>query len=393
MAQWIKFKELRQKLDFASVLKHYGIELRVKGEQHQGLCPLPGHKGEKHPSFSANLQRGIFQCFGCQAKGNVLDFVALMENLDPTNGEDFRKAALIAEERFVRAAAAPTEGTGRESNLPDQQTTRAQTAPAPEPKGEPAAAAPQTVINAPLDFELKGLDPKHPYLAGRGFAVETIAHFGLGYCARGVMQGRIAIPLHDAQGKLIGYAGRLVDHSAVTEENPKYRFPSKRARAGVVHEFRKSAFIYNGHRVVRPVDNIFLVEGFPAVWWLWQAGYVNVVGLMGATCSDAQANLIVDLLAPAGHVWVFPDGDAAGNACAESVLVRVAPHRFTRWVKLTPGRQPTDCSPDELRTLFGHGGVRNSQRCGSSPMSLKPSRSLRAALVGQPTRRSSSCAR
>ena len=64
MNTWIDFKTLRSKLDFEQVLRHYGVEVKRKGEQHHGFCPLPNHQGKKNsPSFSANLERGIFQCF------------------------------------------------------------------------------------------------------------------------------------------------------------------------------------------------------------------------------------------------------------------------------------------------------------------------------------------
>lgn len=32
--------------------------------------------------------------------------------------------------------------------------------------------------------------------------------FGLGFCAKGAMAGRIAFPIRDSKGELIGYAGR-----------------------------------------------------------------------------------------------------------------------------------------------------------------------------------------
>jgi len=59
------------------------------------------------------------------------------------------------------------------------------------------------IVNPPLDFELKGLDAEHPYLTCRGFAPETIGHFGLGVCLRGLLKGRVAVPLHDNAGRLI----------------------------------------------------------------------------------------------------------------------------------------------------------------------------------------------
>ena len=80
MSAWVNFKELRTKLSFEQVLAHYRVEVRKKGDQHHGYCPLPKHNGKRNsPSFSANLKRSIFQCFGCGAKGNVLEFAAMME--------------------------------------------------------------------------------------------------------------------------------------------------------------------------------------------------------------------------------------------------------------------------------------------------------------------------
>ena len=101
MSAWIDFKELRQKLDFEQVLRHYGVEVKRKGNQHVGFCPLPNHNGKKNsPSFSANLERGIFQCFGCGAKGNLLEFAALMANVDPKDGAAFRKVAVELQKQF-----------------------------------------------------------------------------------------------------------------------------------------------------------------------------------------------------------------------------------------------------------------------------------------------------
>ena len=101
MKTWIDFKALRAKLDFEQVLRHYGVEVKRKGNQHHGYCPLPNHNGKKNsPSFSANLEKGIFQCFGCGAKGNVLEFAALMEKADPKDGTALHKVAAELQKRF-----------------------------------------------------------------------------------------------------------------------------------------------------------------------------------------------------------------------------------------------------------------------------------------------------
>ncbi len=357
MTRWVDYKALRETLDFREVLADCGVEVTVKGDQATGFCPLPGHSGRserKSKSFSVNLKKGIFQCFGCQAKGNVLDFAALMEGLDPTDKEQFRLAALKLQERYVSNAAAATE--------PETPRER-------EPAAEGSARNPDAdlrrVVNAPLDFELKKLDAAHPYLRARGLARETIAHFGLGYCDRGLMKGRVAIPLHDTEGRLIGYAGRLVDDKQVDGENPKYKLPGNRTREGVVYEFSKSAFLFNGHQFAAPVSDLVVVEGFFGTFWLHQHGYHHVAALMGSSCSERQAELLVELLAPDGYLWVMPDGDDAGDKCAQGVLAAVSPHRFVRWVRLEKGQQPDTLSGDELAAHLGESAGSGRRQQGS----------------------------
>jgi DNA primase len=334
---WVNFKELRARLKFEDVLTHFRVEVRRKGEQHQGFCPLPGHKGKGNsPSFSANLERGIFHCFGCGAKGNVLEFAALMRGSDPKDGDALRIAAVELQTRFF------PEGASRAHPVAESPAKPALSLP-------PASPA---LINPPLDFELKGLDAGHEYLLGRGFARSTLAHFGVGFCSRGLLKDRVAIPLHDSVGNLVGYAGRMVDDALITDENPRYRFPSGRDRGGARIEFRKSLFLYNGHRIAAPVDDLVVVEGFPSVWWLHEHGCPPTVALMGSECSDEQADLIVAAVKPSGRLWLMPDGDKAGERLAQEFLALLSPHRFVRWVKLGDGRQPTDLPALTLKTNF-----------------------------------------
>lgn len=111
MPHWVNFKELRQKLTFEDVFRHYEITLNIRNgtKQHVGPCPLPQHEGEQaSASFSANLEKKIFQCFGCKGSGNILDFICLKEGLNPKEGSDLRKAALKAEETFFAEKWAKT---------------------------------------------------------------------------------------------------------------------------------------------------------------------------------------------------------------------------------------------------------------------------------------------
>jgi DNA primase len=357
--QWIDFRLLKERLSFEEVLQHYKIELKRKngsgGHQLHGFCPLPGHNGQKKsPSFSVNVERKCFQCFGCHAKGNHLDLAVLMEGKSPSNRTQVREVAMMLVEAFGIECGKPAENNAvveEQKRLPSQSApARPTSKPVSKPEVQKNAAQPgtrpATIINAPLDFELRS-DPDHPYLKERGFSDETIMHFGLGFCNRGLMAGRVVIPLRDQQGQLIGYAGRFTRDDQIGEKVPKYLFPSNRERKGEILEFRKSLFLYNGHTIQPPVQDLVVVEGFPSVWWLHQAGIENSVALMGSSCSLEQGRLIAHLVLPSGRVWIMSDAGEGGDLCAESLFDQVAPHRFVRWLKLDEG-QPTDRNPDEL---------------------------------------------
>jgi DNA primase len=375
---WVDFRELRARLRFIDLLQHYRVELKIRGDRATGFCPLPKHPqhdGKRHsPSFSADLARGIFQCFGggCGAKGGILDFACYMEGVDPANSASLRRVALMLQDQFLLG------NTERRNDRHEDRHRGSPTAPikeaAPEKREaqqEPSeVSARPVIVNAPLDFTLKVLDVEHPYLKQRGLTAKTISDFGLGYCSRGLMQGRIAIPLHDAAGKLVGYAGRLVDDDKISDENPKYRFPGERDREGVHHEFRKSLLLYNAHQITPPVHDLVIVEGFASVWWLVQNGHRHVVAIMGSSCSPKQAAMIARLLDADGRVWAFTDGDDAGRACAASLFTELGAQRFVRWIKLDQGRQPTDCGEGELSRILPVGTEGGDPRCQRACLSV-----------------------
>jgi len=66
------------KPSITEVITNYGIELRPSGKEPVGLCPF---HADKHPSLSVNEDRGLFHCFGCQAGGDVIRFVELIEKI------------------------------------------------------------------------------------------------------------------------------------------------------------------------------------------------------------------------------------------------------------------------------------------------------------------------
>ena len=82
--QSIDYRYLRQQLSIAEVLKllNFPQPLHSAGMQVRGPCPLHDDR-RRRPTFSINLEQGIFQCFAreCKAHGNALDLWAKAKGL------------------------------------------------------------------------------------------------------------------------------------------------------------------------------------------------------------------------------------------------------------------------------------------------------------------------
>jgi len=64
-------KEQKSFIDLADVIIGAGIELRIRGDKHTGLCPF---HPDSEPSFFVFSDQH-FKCFGCGTAGDVIDFV------------------------------------------------------------------------------------------------------------------------------------------------------------------------------------------------------------------------------------------------------------------------------------------------------------------------------
>lgn len=70
----IDYAELRREVSIAAVLELIGwMPVSRKGDQVRGPCPIHRSENTHSRSFSVNLKKNAFQCFGCGKKGNQLD--------------------------------------------------------------------------------------------------------------------------------------------------------------------------------------------------------------------------------------------------------------------------------------------------------------------------------
>ena len=292
------FNRIKENLPIKTVLDYYGLLGRL--EQHDsrltGPCPL--HHGDNETAFNVNLENNLYYCFTQNHGGSVIDLIMEIEGISA--GMAFTKAREIL------------KGTNGE-----------------EKRG--AATAPG---NKPIEVSLK-LDQDHPYLDRRRIEARTRRYFGIGYCSKGKMAGRICIPIHDEYGNLVAYAGRSTDN-----RKPRYLLPKG---------FAKSLVIYNYHRATTSKNKkVILVEGYFDVFRLFQAGY-SAVALMGTSFSRKQVDLVLSMNQ---SLVVMLDGDKAGKKCSVKIVDDLKGKKPFRVVSLKDGLQPDMLNERELKEML-----------------------------------------
>lgn len=339
-SDWIDFRALKDKVKIREVLERYGYLSHLKdrgGGRLQGPCPL--HKGRNPTSFHVDCEKGVFNCFSSCGGGNVIDLVMKAEPCDlRTAGKKLAAWFDLTFER-PRKALKRSETGRKEKSAPKPQEAPKR---APETPTQANSAPQETIsqVNPPLSSPLKTLNPDHPYLWARGLTAETVKTFGLGFCSRGIMAGRIAIPIHNDAGELVAYAGRAVDNEPAREG--KYKLP-----AG----FQKSQVVYNLTRArAHRAQGLIVVEGFFDAMKVHQAGFPNVVALMGSTLSEHQEQL---LLKATDRLALMFDGDDAGLSCTRDFWKRLRQKIYLKEIAVPKGAQPDSLSDAELRALLG----------------------------------------
>jgi DNA primase len=309
--KFVDFRAVKTAITMEQLLGHYNIldQFKRTGDSLNGPCPI--HKGSNPTQFRVSITKNIWNCFSdCEHGGNTLDFIAKMEKVS------IHAAALKAIEWLHLDPEAMSADNGKT----DAAESKA-AAPAPKPAARSVA----------------------PYLTEqRGLTPETIVDFGIGFCAKGMMADRIAIPIHNAKGEVVAYAGRFVGEPS--EGTPKYKLPPG---------FRKSQELFNLDRAAKESGPLLIVEGFFDAMKLHQHACKRVVALMGSTMSAAQEELIRQHTSSQSQVIVMLDENEAGKAGREDIACRLSKFCFVRVHQFSrPDMEPEHLTAEELQQLM-----------------------------------------
>jgi DNA primase len=344
---------VRAASDIVGVISQY-VQLRREGQRWKGLCPF---HDEKTPSFSVNANEGVWYCFGCQARGDVITFVREVKHLG------FPEAV----EWLAERAGVTLRYSDRNESEGRKRRTRLL-----EITGRAVAWYHERLLSAP------DAGAARSYLRKRGLDGDVVREYQLGWAPdawdalcralrldeqdardtglgrinqRGRLQdhfrARVLFPIRDAEGHPVSFGGRILPGTEVPGNQGKYKnttetplYSKSRVLYGL--DRAKSAIVRDGTAVI--------CEGYTDVIGFRRAG----VSLAVATCGTALTDDHVALLhrfAARRLVLAF-DADGAGQAAAE---------RFYQWERqhdlevavadLPAGQDPADVAqsdPDRL---------------------------------------------
>lgn len=322
------------------------VERKGRSDQFMGLCPF--HR-EKTPSFSISDSKGVYYCFGCQARGNAITF------LKDHNGLSFPEAMELLAERA--GIALPREDVD----------------PAESRRRKRAEEAYLEVTHHALEFfesRLWGPDgaEAREYLDARGIDEDTARSFRLGYAPSGWSElvdhaatarisgaileraglaiardrsghydrfrHRVMFPILDISGRCLAFSGRTLerDNPAKYINSPETRFYTKGRHLFGLHAAR---------RAIRREDTVVLVEGNFDVVSLHAAGVETAVAPLGTALTEEQCHLIRRF---SPKVILAFDGDRAGQQATDKALMMLLSQGITDIVTagFTDGEDPDD---------------------------------------------------
>ncbi len=349
---------LRSQSDIVSVISEY-VPLKKRGKNYWGCCPF---HHEKTPSFSVTPDKGFFYCFGCQAGGNVFNFLMKLENL--TFMEAVKKLAAKMnvpvpekeksehERQVEREMAGLLKANAMAGDFFHACLTKTGYGKAAREYLKARGVDDETVAAFRLGFAPKAWDKLTTALTGRGFTAETLAKAGLAVARTGGdgvydrFRDRIMFPIADARGRVIGFGGRVMDGS-----QPKYLNTSE------TPVFNKRYVLYGfdlAYQAIKQAGQAIVVEGYMDLIALHASGIKNAVASLGTSFTPEQAR---QLARHAGEIYFAYDSDAAGqNATLRALATVRALGLAVRVIVLPDGKDPDEFirkhGADAFRTLM-----------------------------------------
>lgn len=336
-----KVDEIRYAVNMVELVGDY-VNLKPSGNGYKGLCPF---HNESTPSFHIDPEKKVYHCFGCNEGGDVFSFVQEMEgvgflesarwlaeragvSLEQSKAEE--KAASRRESIYhaLRSAARffYRQRTQSERGAPARRYLSERDFDADTLKTFGVGYAPDSwdaLLNAAQEQHIK---PE--VLHDAGLIIERKS--GSGYYDR--YRGRVIFPIFSHIGKVVGFAGRILDADA---DQPKY---INSPETEVYHKSDVLYGLYQNKKSIRRQEKVWVVEGYTDVIRLHQAGINHSVATCGTALTPEHVNAIKRY---AGEVVLLFDSDEAGVQAALDGFNKVLSQELDAYVAQLPeGHDP-----------------------------------------------------
>lgn len=240
------FQAIKAQASFEQVLTMLGVPFKVSGEQLRAKCPVCNDPNER--GLVCTPSKGLFYCFHEKKGGDVIKLVSL---------------ALKVSEKEAADKIAMHLGLDGGTQVPMTRSEPAKT------------AAEKKNRLQPLDYLQTDWHTRETL----SVSPATLAHFGAGYAPKGMMQGRLAVPLHDNDGTLVAYVG-----VALRQEEPqvRYKYPK---------DFVPD-LIFNAHRIEAGILYVITKGDILSVLQAYENGVTNCVAVIGNFTVDQTERLL-----------------------------------------------------------------------------------------------------
>ncbi len=352
MADESVIERVRLANDIVEVVSQ-ALPLRRAGRHFKALCPF--HK-EKTPSFSVNVDRQIFHCFGCGEGGDVFAFVMKTENM--SFPEALEELAARKHIEIPRKAGAGRAQGGMTKDLyhaferahqffverfgsPEGEEARAYL----RKRGFSDAVVAQFAVGFAPDTRMRLFET----LSKQGIRQEVLLRAGLVVQTADkrtvdMFHGRVVFPIRNAQGRVVAFGGRVMGQGEPKYLNsPESDLFRKRRELFGLPEARRS--------LGRDATFLIVVEGYLDCIRLHEAGFTNSVATLGTALTEEHATILHRYVPEV--VLVF-DGDSAGmNAALRGLPVLLEEGLHVRLVALPEGNDPDDLIRERGGEAFG----------------------------------------
>jgi DNA primase len=311
-----KISEIQRSLNIIDIVSDY-VTLKRTGRNFLGLCPF---HHEKTPSFTVNVEKQIYKCFGCGEGGTVFNFLMKQEALS------FPEAVkALAEKANIRIDSFNTKERAQSTSILYEANEKA--------------------TSFFTDMLLKTKDGKQSrdYVSGRLINDDSVKKFRLGYAPNrwdslvnkskewGVntqvlekaglvitkqdkacydrFRNRLMFPIFDSQNRSVGFGARALDNSL-----PKY------LNSPETPVFNKSKTLYGINLAKESMirnRKVLLMEGYTDVIMAHQYGIDWSIAVLGTALTRDHVRLLRRYCDKA--ILVF-DADTAGQKSSERNL-------------------------------------------------------------------------